>query len=170
MLQSQAIALRSKVATRISMRPGIADARPNVVQLFDALYDEEATRSSLLDRYRKGWSEANPDKILDATAPGYRFRDPFVGSFSRRSLHEYFDLLQDRLSRAGTITRSDIGFFLSGPMDCASRPSELQFWREAPRIGLTGVTRIKVGEHGVIAESVTYDLNLASDMLCRGFQ
>src|SRR5215831_10517606 len=51
--------------------------------------------------------EANPDKILDATAPGYRFRDPFVGSFSRRSLHEYFALLQDRLLRAGTIRRPD---------------------------------------------------------------
>jgi hypothetical protein len=71
MLQSQAIALRSKVATRISMLPGIADASPNVVQLFDPLHDEEATRSSLLDRYRKGWSEANPDKIFDATAPSY---------------------------------------------------------------------------------------------------
>ena len=87
MLQSPALALRSKVATCISMVPGIADARPNVVQPFDRLHDEEATRSSLLDRYRKGWSEANPDKILDVTAPGYRFRDPFVGSFSRRSLH-----------------------------------------------------------------------------------
>lgn len=170
MLQSPALALRSKVATCISMVPGIADARPNVVQPFDRLHDEEATRSSLLDRYRKGWSEANPDKILDATAPGYRFRDPFVGSFSRRSLREYFDLLQDRLLRAGTIRRPDIGFFLSGPMDRPSRPSELQFWREAPRIGLTGVTGIKVGERGVIAESVTYDLNLASDMLCRALQ
>jgi hypothetical protein len=170
MLQSSAIALRSKVARCISMLPGIADARPNVVQLFDPLHDEEATRSSLLDRYRKGWSEANPDKILDATAPGYRFRDPFVGSFSRRSLHEYFDLLHDRLSRAGTIRRPDIAFFLSGPMDRRSHPSELRFWREAPRIGLTGVTRIKVGERGVIAESVTYDLNLASDMLGRALQ
>src|SRR5690348_12395905 len=116
MLQSPAFALLSKVAC-ISMVPGIADARPNVAQLFDRLHDQKATRSSLLDRYRKGWSEADPDKILDATAPGYRFRDPFVGSFSRRSLHEYFDLLHDRLSRAGTIRRPDIAFFLSGPMD-----------------------------------------------------
>jgi hypothetical protein len=85
-------------------------------------------------------------------------------------LHEYFDLLHDRLSRAGTIRRPDIAFFLSGPMDRRSHPSELRFWREAPRIGLTGVTRIKVGERGVIAESVTYDLNLASDMLGRALQ
>src|SRR5262249_18479453 len=49
--------------------------------LFDRLHDEEATRSSLLDRYRKGWSEANPDKILDVTAPGYRFRDPSLEAF-----------------------------------------------------------------------------------------
>jgi hypothetical protein len=44
---------------------------------------------------------------------------------------------------------------------------ELQFWREAPRIGLTGVAEIEIGERGVVAERVAYDLNMASDMLCR---
>jgi len=42
-----------------------------------------------------------------------------------------------------------------------------QFWREAPRIGLTGSAQIVVGPYGVIAERVVYDLNLASDLLCR---
>jgi hypothetical protein len=106
-------------------------------------------------------------KILDATVSRYRFRDPFVGIFSRHSLHEYFDLLQDRLSRAGTIRQPDIAFLLHGPMDRPSHLSGLQFWREAPRIGLTGVSQIEVGERGVIAESVAYDLNLESDLFCR---
>jgi hypothetical protein len=44
---------------------------------------------------------------------------------------------------------------------------ELQFWREAPRIGLTGVAEIEIGERGITAERVAYDLNLASDILCR---
>jgi len=167
MLQTPAFALHSKVATCLSMLPGTIDARPNIVPSFDRLHDQRAMQSSLLDRYRKGWSEANPDKILHATAPGYRFRDPLVGSFSRQSLHEYFDLLQDRLSRTGTIRRPDIAFFLSGPMDGPSHPSEVRFYREAPRIGLTGVTLIEVGGQGVIAESVTYDLNLASDTFSR---
>jgi hypothetical protein len=148
----------------------IADAGPNVVQFLDRARDPKTSRTSPLDCYLEGWAEANPDKILDATVTGYRFRDPFVGSFSRRSLHEYFDLLQDRLSYAGAIGLADIAFFLRGPMDRPSHPNKLRFWREAPRIGLTGVTRIKVGERGIIAESVTYDLNLASDMLCRALQ
>ena len=46
---------------------------------------------------------------------------------------------------------------------------ELQYWREAPQIGLTGVTEIEIGERGVAAERVAYDLNLASDVLCRAF-
>jgi len=167
MLQSPALALRSNVATCISMLPGTIDGRSNTVPLFDRLHDQKATQVSLLDLYRKGWSEANPDKILHAAAPGYRLRDPFVGSFSRRSLHEYFDLLQDRLSRVGTIRQPDIAFFLSGPMDGPSHPSELCFYREAPQIGLTGLTRIEIGEQGVIAESVTYDLNLATDIFSR---
>jgi hypothetical protein len=110
------------------------------------------------------------EKILNATAPGYRFRDPFVGIFSRESLHEYFDLLRERLCLAGAIRRPDIAFFLSGPMDRAPCLNGLQFWREAPRIGLTGISQILVGERGVIAESVAYDLNEASDMLRRVLQ
>jgi len=106
------------------------------------------------------------EKILDATAPSYRFTDPLVGSFDGRSLHRYFDLLQDRLSCTGAISRRDLAFFLQGPMKLGSH-KELQFWREAPRIGLTGVAEIEIGEQGITAECVAYDLNLASDILRR---
>jgi hypothetical protein len=64
---------------------------------------------------------------------------------------------------------ADVAFFLSGPMDRPSDVGSLQFWREAPRIGLTGVAEIEVREQGVIAERVAYDLNLASDTLRCGF-
>jgi len=60
----------------------------------------------------------------------------------------------------------DMAFFLRGPMD--ARSNELQFWREAPRIGLTGIARIEVGVRGVSAECVAYDLNVASDLLRNG--
>ena len=106
------------------------------------------------------------EKILEATAPGYRFTDPFVGSFVGQSLYKYFDLLQDRLSRIGAISRRDHAFFPHGPIKLRSH-KELQFWREAPRIGLTGVAEIEIGERGVAAERVAYDLNLACTILCR---
>ena len=48
-----------------------------------------------------------------------------------------------------------------------AHPNALQFWREAPRIGLTGVAWIEIGELGVSAESVAYDLNMASELLHR---
>jgi hypothetical protein len=144
---------------------GIAEAERNVVQVLDRLSDHGTARNSLLDRYLEGWAEPNLAKILAATSPGYHFHDPFVGRFSRTSLHEYFDRVQDRLSRSGAIALQDMAFFLSGPMD--ARPNELQFWREAPRIGLTGVALIEIGKLGVRAESVAYDLNLASDLLRR---
>ena len=121
----------------------------------------------LLKCYLEGWAEANSAKIFAATAPGYHFRDPFVGSFFHSTLHEYFELLRDRLSRAGTIGRTDVVFFLSGPMDRLAHAGKLQFWREAPRVGLSGVSEIEFGRQGVIAESVAYDLNLASDTLLR---
>ena len=63
------------------------------------------------------------------------------------------------------ITRTDVRFFMHGPMEERTSPGKLRFWREAPRVGLTGVTRIEVGERGIIAESVAYDLNLASNLL-----
>jgi hypothetical protein len=38
----------------------------------------------MLKCYLEGWAEANSAKILAATAPGYHFRDPFVGSYFGR--------------------------------------------------------------------------------------
>jgi hypothetical protein len=120
-----------------------------------------------LTLYLEGWAEVNSAKILTATAPGYRFCDPLVGIFFRRTVHEYFDLLQDRLSSGGAVEEADLTIFLHGPMDIPSRADELQFWREAPRLGLTGISKITVGPRGVIADSVAYDVNLASDLLRR---
>ena len=130
------------------------DVGPKLMQLTDSVRDQ----NSPLNRYIEGWAQNDLEKILNATAPSYRFTDPFVGSFDGRSLHEYFDLLQDRLSCTGAISRRELAFFLQGPMKLRSH-KELQFWREAPRIGLTGVAEIKIGERGVAAERVAYDLN-----------
>ena len=145
----------------------VDDPGPKVVRFLDRVCDQDANRTAPLNRYVEGWAQTDLEKILDATAPSYRFTDPFVGSFDGRSLHKYFDLLQDRLSCTGAISRRELAFFLQGPMKLRS-DKELQFWREAPRIGLTGVAEIEIGERGVAAERVAYDLNLASGMLCRG--
>src|SRR5262245_11718501 len=126
---------------------------------------EATTCSSLLDCYLEGWPEANPAKIFAATAHGYRFDDPLVGTFSRRSFPVYFEHLRGKFARAGAIAARDFAFFNHGPMDGPRRRGRLRFFREAPALGLTGITVITVGERGVIAESVAYDLNLAADAL-----
>jgi hypothetical protein len=130
-----------------------------------ASVDAWLARDRILAGYLEGWAEANPAKILDATATGYCFHDPLVGSYSRRGLAEYFERLQARFARTGAVSRTDLRFQLRGPMDRLSRHEELEFWREAPRIGLTGISQIKASPRGVLAESVAYDLNLASDLL-----
>jgi hypothetical protein len=131
--------------------------------------DKRLPQDRMLARYIEGWAKANPAKILDATDAGYSFHDPLVGCFSRRTLTEYFECLQARFARTGAISRQDLSFQLRCPMDRLSRHDELEFWREAPRIGLTGISQIKAGPRGVLAESVAYDLNLASDLLSRSF-
>jgi hypothetical protein len=136
------------------------------VRFVNRARDQNARRIAALDSYVEGWAEANIDKIFDATCPRYRFTDPLVGSFYDRSLHKYFDILQDRFSRTGTITKRELAFFLRGPLE-GSSDGKVRFWREAPLIGLTGVTEIEIGERGVIGERVAYDGNLASDMLRR---
>ena len=168
MLNSAAIARPLRVAKMYRDPSRVGDAGPKVVRLLERIRDQNANPTSPLNRYIEGWARTDLEKILDATAPSYRFTDPFVGSFDRRSLHKYFDLLQDRLSCTGAITRHELAFFLRGPMKLRSH-KELQYWREAPQIGLTGVTEIEIGERGVAAERVAYDLNLASDVLCRAF-
>jgi len=138
---------------------------PNACRMID-----EGTLGNLLVHYLEGWAEVNLAKILAATASGYHFYDPFVGTFLRRTVHAYFDLLQDSLSRGGAIEQADLAIFLHGPIDALSWGDELQFYREAPRVGLTGISKIKIGSRGVIAESVAYDLNLASDVLRHAFE
>jgi hypothetical protein len=121
--------------------------------------------NSWLECYLEGWAKADVATIRLAVTSGYRFHDPLLGTFSRQSLNEYFDLLQCRLSVSGELERLDTAFFLRGPVDSSWCPVDLRFYREAPRIGLTGGSRIKVTKRGVVAETVEYDLNLASDML-----
>lgn len=125
------------------------------------------TGRSLLDRYLQGWAEADPVKVAAATTHDYRFHDPLVGTFPPQALHDYFDALRERLPRAGTSHGLDVAFLLHGPLDLPSSPGGLCFWREAPRLGLTGTCQINLEACGVAAESVAYDLNLASAMLRR---
>jgi hypothetical protein len=166
MLISAAIARPLRVSEMYRGPCRVDDAGPNVVQFLDRVRDQNANPTSPLGRYIEGWAQTDLERILDATAPSYRFTDPLVGSFDGRSLHKYLDLLQDRLSCTGAISRRVLAFFLRGPMKLRSH-EELQFWREAPRIGLTGVAEIEIGERGVVAERVAYDLNIASEMLRR---
>jgi hypothetical protein len=126
---------------------------------------EEATRACLLTSYLDGWAEADPIKIAAATAPGYRFSDPLIGTYSQTSLPRYFKCLEARFAVVATCRTLDMVFFLRGPMDTRSSHDELQFWREAPRLGLSGTAHIILGARGVISERVAYDLNMASEQL-----
>jgi len=125
-------------------------------------HDWPTTEDWLLDTYFEGWAEADADLILSATGPTYCFHDPLVGRFARVSLPRYFTLLHERFVRAGAMKRRDVAFILRGPMiDSHGR----QFWREAPGLGLTGTSEIILGPHGIMAERVAYDLNLACSQL-----
>ncbi len=105
------------------------------------------------------------NKIVAATADGYRFDDPLVGQFCRRSLARYFDRLRARFTGTGAGAITDFAFVIRRTRDAPPAGGRREYWREAPRLGLTGVTAITIGAHGVIAEYVTYDLNLASHAL-----
>src|SRR6516162_6632389 len=116
MLNSAAIARPPRVSELYRDLCRVDDAGPKVVQFLDRVRDQNASPTSPLDRYIEGWAQTDLEKILEATAPSYRFTDPFVGNFDARSLHRYFDLVKDRLSRTGPIGRRELAFFLQGPM------------------------------------------------------
>ena len=123
--------------------------------------------TALLNDYLAGWAQASPLKIIQATRPDYRLSDPSVGEFTRSTLPQYFEFLQLRFAISGPISGNDLTFLLRGPMD--GYPGRtLQFSREAPRIGLIGMSNIKISNHGVMSDNVAYDLNLAFDVLSNG--
>ena len=163
MLHFSEIARPSQVVNARQAIPALGQTR--VAKLQQAREKKESRPP--LERYLEGWAKIDLEQILDATAAGYRFHDALVGTFSRWSLHEYFDILLERCSRSGAVKRRDIAFELHGPMQGPLHPGGIWFWREAPRVGLAGITQIEVGEQGIIGESVAYEANLASDMLRR---
>jgi hypothetical protein len=160
-----AVWLRHTKDRRLVARDLSRAADAEAAQILDGAHDETNTWSHLLDLYLEGWAEANPSKIFAATTHDYRFDDPLVGLFSRWSLPAYFERLRARFARAGAIAAQDLALFIRGPMDGPLQRGRQEFSREAPRLGLTGITFITIGERGVIAERVAYDLNLASDVL-----
>jgi len=149
--------------TRHRQSPRDEEGTRRMLQRLDRADRDDGMRQWLLDYYLAGWAAADPVRILDATAPNYRFHDPLVGLFSRQTLADYFDVLQARCALGGAIERHDLGFILCGPMSGSTD----QFWREAPGVGFTGIAQIAVGPYGVVAERVAYDLNLACDLLRR---
>jgi hypothetical protein len=156
-------------ATTAPAAPGRYDGFPGTARSPSpaerAALSEQRTPARLLAQYLEGWAEADPVKIAGATAPGYRFDDPLVGTFSTLALPRYFEALRSRTGLGARVPRQHRSFLLSGPMDGLSERGALEFWREAPRLGLTGTSRITVGPLGVISERVAYDLNMASDQL-----
>jgi hypothetical protein len=120
---------------------------------------------TLLDRYLEGWAEVSPRKIFAATAPDYCLHDPLIGVFSRWSITSYLERLKQRVARAGAFKAEDLAIFIRGPMDGSRPGGPLTFFREAPRLGLTGISLIALSDRGVVAETVAYDLNLASELL-----
>jgi hypothetical protein len=121
--------------------------------------------NSVLARYLEGWAEADPAKIADVTVENYDFYDPLVGRYSRRTLPQYFALLRSRFAVAGVGRVQDLAFTLRGPMLGPSHWARRQYWREAPHLGLTGVSEIMVTHRGVATEAVAYDLNMACETL-----
>ena len=79
MLKSAAIERPLQVSEMYRDPCRVDDAGPKVVQFLDR--DQSANPTSPLNRYIEGWAQNDLEKILDATAPSYRFTDPFVGIF-----------------------------------------------------------------------------------------
>jgi len=129
--------------------------------------EEAIVEGGPLGLYLRGWSEANPAKIIDATADGYDFYDPLVGRFSRRTLTQYFALLRARFSVGRAVRWPELAFNLRGPIQNQTSETSYQFWREAPMLGLTGASSIATTPAGIVTETVTYDLNISCDWLRR---
>jgi hypothetical protein len=121
----------------------------------------------MLARYVAGWAAADPAAIAASVADTYRLRDPLLGTFTRRTLPRYFELLRAAFDSVAPTRLGDCGFALLGPMEAPGQEAPASCWREAPALGLSGTTRIVVTPHGIMADVVSYDLNLASDLLRR---
>ena len=157
------------LAPRLRRNASRAIANPPGARLYRGALGSSGAQSEgapwrSLVRYITGWAQADPAMIAGAAIDEYRLHDPLVGVFTGQRLSGYFEFLHAQFDCDGV--RAQPAFYLRGPLDgCAQ--GEFAFFREAPQLGLTGIARILVGTRGVIAESVAYDLNMATEMLRR---
>ncbi len=129
--------------------------------------DLTPSESMMLARYLAGWAAADAEAIAAVVAGTYRLRDPLVGTFTRRTLSRYFERVRAAFASVSPTRPSDCGFTLRGPMEAPGQDASASYWREAAALGLSGVSRLVVTPHGVMADVVTNDLNPASDLLRR---
>ena len=122
---------------------------------------------SAIAGYMQGWAEADPDRIRAVTPCSYVLDDPVLGIFGRENIEDYFALIADLFEGTGRVDRRDVIFCLHGPVWPTTATPHLLFWREAPRLGLSGISRIDLECGRVCREHVTYDLSLAVDVLRR---
>jgi hypothetical protein len=150
----------------------VSSRQPPVARRHDTYRRPSGTQGRIeaeaLALYIAGWAEADPHKIADATASEYVLEDAMVGRFSSHTLAKYFEALRSRFGTTAPTAQKELAFELRGPIDGPSGEPIRQYWREAPRLGLTGVTWITVTPRGVAADSVAYDLNLACEIIRSG--
>lgn len=117
-----------------------------------------------LETYITGWATGDAEQIASAVTPDYAFRDPFVGTFDRRNLADYFDVLESSLA-FGSKRNRPFPVVLRGAPEEPATSSRYRLWRDVVEFGLTGMTDIRLGGNGIVHEVVSYDLNMAAERL-----
>ncbi len=130
---------------------------------------ESAALERNVQRYIAGWAAGDSSQILLGATKNYRFRDPFVGTFDRASLPDYFAILRGRLDIKLVRCRA-IRIALRGVSLDPAPMCRVQVWREVLDTGLTGASMIEFKADRISFETVCYDLTLSTEQLRRGYQ
>ena len=87
----------------------------------DRLSDHGTARNLLLDCYREGWGRGQRGQDSRCDDPSLSFPRSTCWKFFAVVLYEYFDRVQDKLSRSGAIGLQEMAFFLRGLMGARPR-------------------------------------------------
>jgi hypothetical protein len=120
----------------------------------------------LLLRYIEGWAEVNILKLSSSVSEDYLLVDPLVGIFGRNAISQYVAILRDRVGFCSVPALKEkvhLGRIRSG----LGTPSSRRFWRSLPECGLAGTSDIALRGGRVARETLSYDLNIATEQLRR---
>ena len=112
---------------------------------------------SLIDIYLEGWRTGDPDRSLEACAPGFYYDDPNTGRIKREDFHAF---VEDFKSYGASLNHNEVPTpfleYTDTVIECNCSPVTIWCWWRVTGTQFQGSALVKADETGILSERIAY--------------